>query len=66
MKQDGYDQSQPIEVADANGKLIILDGHHRTQGAIGAGIKKVPINVNKVSKQEADQLLIEAAEAKLY
>ena len=56
---------QPIEAADVDGKLIILDGHHCTKAAIGAGIKEVPVNVNKVTKNQADQLLREVAESRL-
>lgn len=65
MRENGFDQNQPIEAADVDGKLIILDGHHRTKAAIGAGVKKVPVNVNKVTREQADQLLREAAESRL-
>ena len=46
--------------------MVILDGHHRAQAAVREGLKEVPVRVHKVNKAEADQLLIEAAEAKLY
>ncbi len=66
IRENGFDQSKPIEAADVgNGRLIILDGHHRTKGAIGAGIKEVPVNVQKATREQADQLLREAAEARL-
>ena len=65
MRENGFDSNNPIEAADVDGKLIILDGHHRTKGAIGAGIKEVPVNVNKVTREQADQLLREAAESRL-
>jgi RHS repeat-associated protein len=38
-----------------DGKLIILDGHHRTQAAAKAGIKDVPINVYDVTREQANQ-----------
>lgn len=65
MKANGFDPNKPIEAADVDGKLIILDGHHRTKGAIGAGIKEVPVNVQKATREQGDQLLREAAEARL-
>ena len=64
MKSGGYDESQPIDVADVNGKMIIIDGHHRAAAASAAQLKKVPVRIKKVSQQDANQLLIEAAEAK--
>nr|WP_198043781.1 ParB/RepB/Spo0J family partition protein [Ketobacter sp. MCCC 1A13808] len=66
MRENGYDQTKPVEVADVDGKMIILDGHHRTQGAIGAGIKEIPENITKATREQGDQLLKEAAEARLY
>jgi len=65
MRENGFDPNKPIEAADVDGKLIILGGHHRTQGAIGARIREVPVNVNQVTREQADQLLREAAEATL-
>ncbi|MEO3878127.1 RHS repeat-associated core domain-containing protein [Rheinheimera fenheensis] len=64
MKVNGYDANHPIEVANVDGKLIILDGHHRAQAAVRAGIKSIPVNVNQPTKQQADQLIKEAAEAR--
>jgi len=46
MRENGFDQNKPIDAADVDGRLIILDGHHRTKGAIGARIKEVPVNVH--------------------
>ena len=65
MKANGFDANHPIEVANVNGKLIILDGHHRAEAAAKAGIKDVPINVHSVTKEQADQLMREAAEARV-
>ncbi|MFQ1009925.1 ParB/RepB/Spo0J family partition protein, partial [Gilliamella sp. CG25] len=65
MKTNGFDISQPIDIATINGKMIIIDGHHRAVAAIKAGIKKVPVRVNHLTEAQADQLLIEAAEAHL-
>ena len=59
------DQSKPIDAADIDGRLIILDGRHRTKGAICAGIKEVPINITKATKEQGSQLLREAVESRL-
>lgn len=48
-----------------NGKVIIIDGHHRAAAAKLAGIKNIPVRINEVKSKEAtDQILIWAAEAK--
>ncbi|WP_338338190.1 ParB/RepB/Spo0J family partition protein, partial [Xanthomonas citri] len=64
MKANGYDVNHPIDVANVEGKLIIVDGHHRALAAPRAGIKNVPVNVHDVTKEQADQLMREAAEAR--
>ncbi|PMZ04372.1 hypothetical protein C1Y08_09870 [Pseudomonas sp. FW306-02-F02-AA] len=64
-KANGYDENYPIDAANVDGKLIILDGHHRAEAASKAGIKDVPVNVHSVTKEEADQLMREAAEARV-
>ena len=33
IRKNGFDRNQPIDVVDVNGKLIIRDGHHRTEAA---------------------------------
>jgi len=63
MQQRGFDPNQPIDVADVDGRRIILDGHHRARAAGQAGIKEVPIRVHPVTPEQADQLVREAAEA---
>ena len=48
MKVNGFDQSKPISgVVNGNGRIVISDGHHRTESAIKAGIEKVPVEVYK-------------------
>jgi filamentous hemagglutinin len=61
MKQSGY-KGDPIEVAIVNGKMIIIDGHHRAAAPGKAGLKEVPVNINSVTREQGDQLLREAAE----
>lgn len=63
MQQNGFDPEQPIDIADVDGRKIILDGHHRTAAARQAGLKEVPIRARSVTSEQADQLLREAAEA---
>ena len=41
ISEKGFDPEQPIEVADVDGRLIILDGHHRGAAARQLGIKRV-------------------------
>jgi filamentous hemagglutinin len=65
MQQRGFDPSKPIDVADVDGRQIILDGHHRARAAAQAGIRDVPVRVNPVTREQADQLLREAAEASM-
>ena len=66
IKEKGFDLNEPIEVADAEDRLIILDGHHRVQAAIGARLKEVPARIYETTKEETQLLLNQAAEAKLY
>jgi len=66
MQQRGYDPNHPIDVADVDGRQIIVDGHHRARAAAQAGIKEVPVRVHSVISTQADQLLREAAEVSLW
>ncbi|MGU7773982.1 RHS repeat-associated core domain-containing protein [Burkholderia sp. MR1-5-21] len=63
--QGGFGTFPPIEAADVgDGKLVIIDGHHRVEAAMKAGISEVPVNVTTVSPEEAAQLKEEADMAK--
>lgn len=66
IREKGFDIEQPIEVADVDGKLIILDGHHRASAARQLGLKRVSIKRQKVPIDQEEQLLREAAEAEIY
>lgn len=63
MKTDGYGNFPPIDAANVEGRLIIIDGHHRAAAAARVGVREVPVNVRNVSAEEASQLMSEAAEA---
>ncbi|WP_162130813.1 RHS repeat-associated core domain-containing protein, partial [Variovorax sp. CF313] len=63
--QAGYGTFPPIEAADVGeGKLVIIDGHHRAEAAKKAGLKEVPVNLNTVSPEIAERLKDEAAMAR--
>lgn len=66
MKQRGYDQNRPIDVADVDGRLIILDGHHRAKAAAQAGVGQVPVRVYNPTAEQASLLLQQAAEASVF
>ncbi|WP_081325946.1 hemagglutinin repeat-containing protein [Pantoea agglomerans] len=65
MKENGFDANNPVDVALVNGKMIIIDGHHRAQAAAKAGLKDIPVRIHKVTKEQGEQLLREAAEARV-
>ena len=66
MNEDGYEGFDPIDVADVDGKKIIVDGHHRAAAASRAGIRMVPVRVVPASPEWGSKLLIEAAEAQRF
>ena len=39
---EGYDNSQPLHIWHVDGKYILIDGHHRREGALRAGLYDVP------------------------
>lgn len=63
MQQNGFDPAHPIEVANVEGRQIIIDGHHRAAAATRAGIQEVPVTVTPVTPERAAQLAEEAAQA---
>lgn len=65
MKTNGFDVNEPIDADIVNGKVIIIDGHHRAEAAAKAGIKGVPVRIHDVTTEQGDQLLREAAEARV-
>jgi ParB family chromosome partitioning protein len=38
----GYDESQPVQLWEIEGKLILIDGHHRILAAREAGLSEIP------------------------
>ncbi|TYL41073.1 hypothetical protein FDP13_19850 [Dickeya sp. ws52] len=65
MKANGFDVNEPVDVAIVNGKAIIIDGHHRAEASVKAGIKNIPVRIHEVTKEQGDQILREAAEARV-
>jgi len=56
MRKNGYDHDHPVDVAEVNGQIIIIDGHHRAQAASKAGIPKAPVIVHEVDPETAKKL----------
>jgi ParB-like chromosome segregation protein Spo0J len=63
MRKNGFDENYPIDIAEAGGRKVIIDGHHRARAAGAAGIKDVPARIYPVTPEQASILLQEAAEA---
>ncbi|WP_315754389.1 MULTISPECIES: RHS repeat-associated core domain-containing protein [unclassified Bradyrhizobium] len=63
MKKEGFDPNYPVLAAEVEDRLIIVDGHHRTEAAIRAGMKEVPVRVSPVDAEQAAELAADAAEA---
>lgn len=55
MQADGYDNSQPLQLWKTNGKLILIDGHHRREAAIKLNIYEVPCYIHEF--QTVDEAL---------
>lgn len=62
MKKNGYNY-EPVEAANINGKLYIIDGHHRAEAVRKAEIKDIPIKVLPISKEHANIIIQDAANA---
>jgi filamentous hemagglutinin len=63
MRKNGYDIEKPIEIAEVDGYLIIIDGHHRAQAAMRERLREVPIIKRETNPEIDKQLLKEAIEA---
>ncbi|MEM8830287.1 MAG: ParB/RepB/Spo0J family partition protein [Cyanobacteria bacterium P01_G01_bin.19] len=66
IRKYGYDADKPIEVAEVDGKLVIIDGHHRYQASVRERLAEVPIEVYKVSSETQKEYLEDTAEARGY
>jgi ParB-like nuclease domain. len=40
--ESGYDKSQPVHLWNKDGAQVLIDGHHRREGAIRAGLHEIP------------------------
>jgi len=64
-KQGGYGSFPPVEAAQAgDGKPVIIDGHHRAEAAIKAGVREIPVHMNPVSPEDASLLRSQADAAR--
>ncbi|TWT29132.1 ParB-like nuclease domain protein [Thalassoglobus neptunius] len=61
--QGGYGNFPPIEIIIVEGRMIIIDGHHRARAAGAAGIRNVPVLIIDVSAERGRQLMLDAADA---
>ncbi|WP_222614672.1 ParB/RepB/Spo0J family partition protein, partial [Klebsiella pneumoniae] len=52
MKANGYKVDKPVDVAIVNGKMIIIDGHHRAEVARKAGMKDIPSEFTLLQKSK--------------
>jgi ParB-like nuclease domain len=53
MQRDGFDPSEPIDIAQIDGRNIIIDGHHRARAAGAAKIAEVPVRLHVVDAATA-------------
>jgi ParB family chromosome partitioning protein len=49
IKENGYDNSQPVHIWKTSGSHILIDGHHRRVGAIEAGLYEIPCYLHEFS-----------------
>ena len=63
MQANGFNAAFPIEIAEVDGRQIIIDGHHRARASGAAGIKDVPVRIVPVTPEQGDTPLEQAAEA---
>lgn len=49
IKENGYDNSQPVHIWTKDGSNILIDGHHRRMGAIEAGLYEIPCCLHEFS-----------------
>lgn len=66
IRKNGFDKNFPIDVADINDQLIILDGHHRAAAAASEHVTAVPIRRYKVPREVEIELLMEVAETDVF
>ncbi len=60
MKADGYGNFPPIDAANAEGRLIIIDGHHRAARTLQL---EVPFYVYVLSEAESRRVTVRAPES---
>jgi len=49
IMEGGYDNSQPVHIWNFNGKHVLIDGHHRREGALRAGLHEIPCFLHEFS-----------------
>lgn len=66
IRKNGFDLSYPIAAANIERKLIIIDGHHRTQAAVREQLPSIPVQIYILSPEKGSEYLIQASEAAEY
>jgi filamentous hemagglutinin len=56
MRNNGYDSTYPIDAANIEGQLVIIDGHHRALAATKARIQTVPVVIHDTDPVTAKKL----------
>lgn len=52
ITETGYDNSQPVHIWAVGGKYTLIDGHHRREGALRAGLHEIPCFLHEFSSIE--------------
>lgn len=52
IMEGGYDNSQPVHIWHINEKNILIDGHHRREGALRAGLHEIPCYLHDFTSLE--------------
>lgn len=47
MKDDGYDNSQPVHIWKDGNDHVLIDGHHRRLAAMEAGLPEIPVFIHE-------------------
>ena len=67
IKNEGYDQSQPIEIVEADGIFYLMEGHHRNFASAKAGKTLIPYKkYERYSEEQAKKIATNTRLVYLY
>jgi ParB family chromosome partitioning protein len=52
ITETGYDNSQPVHIWHKDNTYVLIDGHHRREGAIRAGLHEIPCSLHSFSTKD--------------